>query len=137
MKAGLSAPPATSLWRVPGLPRAPGNEFLVCADRVFQFTIACQKWHLLGSQCQFRVPSSFILSVSDTELVRSAPILRPDAPPWPGDPRDISGGSPGREKLPFFDPNRSLLIEIYILGVKIVNIILGGRDWRVVDRSKF
>ena len=45
--------------------------------------------------------------------------------------------SPGREKLAFFDLNRSLLIEIYILGVKIVNILLGGRDWRVVDRSKF
>ena len=75
------------------------------------------------SFCRFWIPSSAI--------------LRPDAPPRPGDPRDISGGSPGREKLAFFDLNRSLLIEIYILGVKIVNILLGGRDWRVVDRSKF
>ena len=65
------------------------------------------------------------------------PFYVPTPRPWPGDPRDISGGSPGREKLAFFDLNRSLLIGIYILGVKIVNILLGGRDGRVVDRSKF
>ena len=75
------------------------------------------KMALLGSLCLFWIPSSAI--------------LRPGAPPRPGDPRDISGESPGREKLAFFDLNRSLLMEIYILGVRIVNILLGGRDLRV------
>ena len=41
----------------------------------------------------------------------------------PEDPRD----APGRA---FFAVDRSLLKEIYILGVKIINILLGGRDWR-------
>ena len=38
--------------------------------------------------------------------------------------------------LPFCAVDRSLLIVIYILAFKIINILLGGRVGRVVDRSK-
>ena len=39
--------------------------------------------------------------------------------------------------LPFCAVDRSLLIVIYILAFKIINILLGGRDGRIVDRSQF
>ena len=92
---------------------------------------------LLRAFCRFRFTNWDKWSVSVHELGDFSSQTLPQTPPRAGLSRDISGGSPGREKLPFFDLNRSLLIEIYILGVKIVNILLGGRDWRVVDRSKF
>ena len=85
----------------------------------------------------FRIPNWDKSTVSVHELGDFSSQALPQTPPRAGSSRDISGGSPGREKLAFLDLNRSLPIEVCILGVKIVNILLGGRDWRVVDRSKF
>ncbi len=130
MKAGLSAPPSTSLPRATRASRA--NR--ACGG------IAC--YHIVfpnrnASFFHFRIPNWDKSTVSVHELGDFSSQALPPTPPRAELSRDISGGSPGREKLAFFDLNRSLLIEIYILGVKIVNILLGGRDWRVVDRSKF
>ena len=81
VKGGLSAPHLRRLighrWQAG---RAGGSPVLL-------WYFMC-KMALFGTLCLFWIPSSLILSVLDTELVKSAPILRPDAPP-------LAGGSPG------------------------------------------
>ena len=124
MKGGLSAPPSTSL---PAATRACAG--IACYHMVFP--------HKNASFFHFRIPNWDKSTVSVHELGDVSSQALPQTPPRAGLSRDISGGSPGREMFAFFNLNRSLLIEIYILGVKIVNILVGGRDWRVVDRSKF
>ena len=86
MKAGLFAPPATSLPGMPGMPGMPPIEFLVSVDRLFFNCILCQKWYL------FR--SLFGNSILEMDLVRDLYIgtgfLEPKIAPEP---------PPGREDL--------------------------------------